>query len=101
MGASCSGILAVRPHIDEVLEYIAQSSEPLLRMDIRKNLPHLSDYDVTRALRYIVSHDFCSMHRVKYPHRGGLIPAYGPLTNRGEQFLAAVSQSDEAAEAVS
>jgi hypothetical protein len=95
MGASCSGILAVRPHLGEVLEYISQSSEPILRMDIRKDLPHLPDYDVTRALRYIVSHDFCCMHRVKYPHRGNLIPAYGPLTNRGERFMAAVSQEVE------
>jgi hypothetical protein len=101
MGIRFCTISEGRPYFSEILAYIRQSSEPVFRKNIHKDLPHIPDLHLNRDLRFAFQNGFCQQQRVKDPNRSQSIVSYGPLTSRGQRYLVKMPPYIEAAEAVS
>lgn len=85
-----SKIHACRPHLADVLAHIRQSPEPVMRRNIRKDLSYIPDRELDRDLQFAIQEGFCNRKRAIDPIRGQSVFAYGPITLRGQRYLAKV-----------
>lgn len=84
------------PHLVEVLGIIQQSTQPMPYLDIANKLRSVPGDEIRFALRYAANKNMSVTRHIIDKRRSAHVIGYGPITGRGERFLAVVAKMRDA-----